>query len=727
MPERDAWWSIYLFEQYDKNTIVDRIVAWAWQVQHPFVFDEKSLYLIGKTLCWFFTSSHRYLRDRTTKAFVNLFTNRLDLLPKLIDEFKNIDDLYVVERLLCACYGCVLRNHNIVQIHSLAEKIYLWQFADEHPIPHILIRDYSRGIIDHALRLNPSMLIDRAKIDPPYKSDWPKRIPTKEMLYKKYYIENAKGNEHSQNSIIYSVIGQGDFDRYIIGTNSHSSLWSNKPLNNVLGRKRDTLYSEFIQSLKPIERKAWNIFEDCINRLNYCKTIKKDFYLTGKQKNSEENNYMSQYLNIRKLVLNVIDKEKRSYCTKFAIPYLRSKILNTRIRPFDLSIAQRYILNRVFKMGWNVDKFGHFDRIIPGEYTHSRGTSKPERIGKKYQWLAYYEFMALLSDNFEYRMDNWSPAAKYEGPWQKYLRNIDPSYIIKNNSSKKTKDRSKINPWWAPIKFNSWTVPEDDINWLSYTKDLPDFCQLIEVVNPTNESKWLVLENYISLEQPVPVDVDKFTVYRREMFFFIRSYFIYKKDRNKNWAWVNEQNWDNRWMPESREQTQIFLGEFHNSKAYDFYNIPYYNHDGWSKPDKPNACKMLVSSEQYMQEKGYDCSIDETVLFFLPNELIVKGMGLSWNGIAGQYFNKTGELIAFDPSISTNGPSALVIKKDAFLDFIKTSNYDIFWTISGEKQILAPLFSQNDYKGKLLINGSYQISKNKIVGNLRPVFEPPLY
>ncbi len=54
----------------------------------------------------------------------------------------------------------------------------------EIPSPHILLREYSRGVIEVALRNRCTLNIDIARIRPPYKSQWPKNIPTKEELEK---------------------------------------------------------------------------------------------------------------------------------------------------------------------------------------------------------------------------------------------------------------------------------------------------------------------------------------------------------------------------------------------------------------------------------------------------------------------------------------------------------------------------------------------------------------
>ena len=60
---------------------------------------------------------------------------------------------------------------------------------------------------------------------------------------------------------------------------------------------------------------------------------------------------------------------------------------------FDIALIQRYIIWRVFELGWTIDRFGAFDRFEIGN--HGRGAAKPERMGKKYQWIAYHEISRI--------------------------------------------------------------------------------------------------------------------------------------------------------------------------------------------------------------------------------------------------------------------------------------------------------------------------------------------
>ena len=117
----------------------------------------------------------------------------------------------------------------------------------------------------------------------------------------------------------------------------------------------------------------------------------------------------------------------------------------------------------------------------------------------------------------------------------------------------------------------------------------------------------------------------------------------------------------------------------------------------------------------------YDCSIDDTIHIYLPSKSIVDGMGLSWHGVEGSYFDQNSKLIAFDPSVTSAGPGALLINKPAFLRFLRANGYEILWTVLGEKNIIGGMGS-SPWPGRLEISGAYRLEGDKITGSYSTKF-----
>jgi len=629
LPKRDAWWSIFLYYQYGEQGAVDRLVDWAWSPEDKSHINDESIRLYGIALAWFLTTSNRYLRDRATKALVSLLTNRIHVLRQVIRKFLKVNDPYVLERLFAVAYGCAMRSMDNNAIAELAKDVYEWIFKDGTPPPHILLRDYARGVIELALHRGIRLDINVEKIRPPYKSEWPSfKIPTEEEL-KKYgeWQEGMPDEEWARVHLYDSVMVFGDFARYIIGTNSEHFEWSSRRLN---------------EPRKPSRK----------------------------------------------------DEHR-----------------------FDLSIAQRWIFKKVLDLGWTVERFGRFDRNIGRYSNYGREAHKPERIGKKYQWIAYHEFLARISDNFEFKSDSWSNRVKkYEGPWQIGVRDIDPSCLIKKTERQEWQPHT--NTWWFPSSYNAWDSEPDDVKWLKSSEDLPAIEPLIEVTNPEDGSRWLVLEASYRWEQPTLPGEERYEIPRREIWYMLKSYIVKKSDMDELFDWAKKQNFMGHWMPKSHETTQVFLGEFFWAPAFEYHNIPYFHHEGWTRGyDNKIPKKVLVTTDQYMQEySGYDCSIDETIKIYLPAKWIVDNMCLCWNGVEGHFYDNQGNLIAFDPSVRTPGPGALLINRDVFLKFLNDNGYDILWTILGEKNIIGSRLSPEDWKGRLELTSTYRIHQHNLEG-----------
>jgi hypothetical protein len=133
----------------------------------------------------------------------------------------------------------------------------------------------------------------------------------------------------------------------------------------------------------------------------------------------------------------------------------------------------------------------------------------------------------------------------------------------------------------------------------------------------------------------------------------------------------------------------------------------------------------LPLSERYLAEQGtFDCSIDDAYSIMIPVEHLIHGMKLHWSGIEGHYIDKEQRLIAFDPSVQEKGPSALLIQKDTFQEFLDEKEYAVVWTLLGEKRTIGGM-TPGAWRGMTVINGTYRLKDEKIVGKLTPIFEAP--
>lgn len=715
LAERDSWWSIFLHYQYGEHGAVDRLIEWAWSSEDKSYINDDSIRLCGIALAWFLTTSNRFLRDRATKSLISLLTDRIPVLKQIIQEFLGVNDPYVLERLFAVAYGCTIRSRNNEAIGELAKNVYKWIFENGKPPPYILLRDYARGVVELALHSGIELDIDVEKIKPPYKSEWPSfEIPTEEELKKYGEWEDGMPDEEWARVHLYnSVMGFEDFARYIIGTNSGGFEWSTRRLNEARKLSRKEIYEEFVQSLTKRQKQAWARYHtirtnvDLYRRLDKPRTI--EIFESELPAEELENAVTSSEQSFRK----TLGEKKLEIFEECVTPYLNDPIKDEY--RFDLSIAQRWIFQRVLDLGWTVKRFGRFDRNLGRYFNYGRSAHKPERIGKKYQWIAYHEFLARVSDNFQFREDRWSDRpGKYEGPWQMFVRNIDPSFLLRKTEREAWQPHT--NTWWFPSSYNAWASEPDDLAWLKISEDLPNIKPLIEVANPDDDSKWLVLEAFYRWEQPTPPE-EGFEIPRRDIQYMLKSYIVKKPHIDELYEWAKKQNFFDNRMPESRTLHRVFLGEFFWSPAYAHHCSPYYGYEEWTRGDDLLIPKeVLVPAEQYLWEYGsYDCSIDNAVSICLPTKWLAEFLRLRWNGVEEQFFDNEGNLVAFDPSVRTVGPGALLLNRDA-LKVLNEKGYDILWIIIGEKSIVGGRMMPGEWKGRLELSGAYRICDNRVEG-----------
>ncbi|WP_432518050.1 hypothetical protein [Priestia aryabhattai] len=187
LADRDASWTKYLHSHFHESSAVKRLVDWANSSHDKDFTSDESIRLVAKTLSWFLVSSNRPLRDAATKSLVMILKNRVSILINILEEFMKIDDSYVHERLYAVAYGCTLRIKDESLLKSLSLYIFKTIFNGEEVYPHILLRDYARGVIEFTLSKQIKLDINIEKIRPPYKSTWNYLIPTIEEI-KSYLI-----------------------------------------------------------------------------------------------------------------------------------------------------------------------------------------------------------------------------------------------------------------------------------------------------------------------------------------------------------------------------------------------------------------------------------------------------------------------------------------------------------------------------------------------------------
>ena len=645
--KRDQLWSTQLALDYGSEendgyeSTIRTLIEWASYGDIEEV-EEERIRLCSIILMWFHTTSNRKVRDRSTKALVRLLSQFPSLLPGLLRKFHSVNDPYVVERLYAVAYG-VLCNMNDPQIISqIATLVFEFVFEDGKPAPHILLRDYARGILELALHRN--LLPDDVGVEqfrPPYESAWPIENPTSEE------IDTIVGDEHHA-WIERSVMDVfGDFGTYTMSCVhdwSPTSMTEHCPetgyelkMQFAETHLQGEVKTRFLEEIQPSESERGDsqststalrellldidleggTFED-ENQLRESTQIQFATYDESKRERERE-----EEEELRKLVRAQLGDSEREYFRWL------SGLRDDGPAQFSRKWAQRWVCKRAYEFGWTEELFSQFDGNYPVRNDGTRGKQEIERIGKKYQWLALHEFLARLSDNVHWVGRDYGDQenGSYNGPWQIHIRDIDPTFGIRKNAGHQS-HQSYVNTWWQPYNFSlgDLTGFSEQQEYLWDEQQLPSFQNLLQVEESDTQSQWTILRGFWIEDQKDLHNNPNFA--RLKCWFRINSIFVFKEALE-----VAVEEFKERFLSDPHiihvpsTDYQSFLGEYPWHPVYSLMS-------GWQNThrfERSRLSKYFSPVAEYNWEFGDsngDFSLDSHPSFYLPATELVESKHL---------------------------------------------------------------------------------------------------
>lgn len=613
MSERDSFWTTWLHDKYgpeSETNAVRTLVNWAWSSADKAHIGDEAIMDGCTVLTWLLTSCNRYMRDSATKALVNLLQDRVHLLPALLRKFTGVNDPYVLERLYAVAYGCTLRTSQQDALIPLSECVYQLIFTRDNTYPHMLLRDYARGVIEYTLHLGLKPAVDEGRIRPPYDSDpLPAKFPTNVEVDKKYRRKSGTAPRDPAANAVERIIrsmtteygrgtaGYGDFGRYTF--------------ESALG--------------------DWDV---------------------------------------------------------------------------DVNGLSNYAVQRIFEMGYDPDRLGLFD----DEQASGRGAGHLERIGKKYQWLAFFELLARVADHCRLKDGSAFKKGKYrpfEGPWDPYVRDIDPSILI--GAIPAGRERGPV-----PYIYNQWD--KDRREWIKRTDDLPTATQLLLLTDKDGRD-WLWLEGRPSWEEPPPLGEDKHYSVREDLGFRFQSYLVKKRDLKKIVEAGRKQPLD---LPETRTTHELFSREYYWSPGFEALATPYHNGERWTdlypEAGGKQIGKVCRTVEYFLWEEEFDCSKTTNIAYYKPSQVLTEGMHLSFSAREGEMLSPAGVVVCKDPAVYGGYGQGLLVQRKVLEEFLDREGLALFWHIEGDKMVRGH-WTKDDYPGRLDIRGLYVLSGSGITGN----------
>ena len=665
MADRDSCLAVFLHTDYthEQHSIVDRLVGWARKEDRK--FSDKTVRLAGLALGWFLTASNRFVRDRATKALVAMFTGREGLLVDVMSEFRDCGDPYVAERLFCAAYGCAMRGRSDEGLEKLAAYAYDAVFKQRSPPPDIMLRDYARGIILLAEHRGIDLGIDPRACSPPHNSDWIAGFPSKDDIKKiEKSTQGASGWNEAVSSIFASLDRMGDFYRYVIGEGSYGLPWINVRLPRDKTTWKEALAS-FDESVAPAQRRLWE-------------------QLLSVPSSQSRGTMPSRLVHDLEAQLS---PEQADAFGRAILPCLRYS-LDPSLEQYGFDTMQfaRWIAGRVFELGWSTDRFGRHDASLESGPLPQSGA---ERVGKKYQWIAYHELLARLCDNFEFTDPcGIGRASIYESTRQLQMaRDIDPSMPYFATAAEERHPDPCDDGGLHGTAYAGWGAILDDAEWLKDMSDLPRLDEMLTVTDGSG-AKWLALYmSYDAEQQPIRRRAPRLYPYRR-VELWAKSAIVLKKDAPALGR-LGRGIFDTLRFPDAESQYGTFLGELYWADGLQ---------DGRGGAAPPDAAidlgnhddrvKAYRTTYEYSAERGsQDFSLKNAITILAPSTFLAKGMGLS-SMCDGTFADADGACVACNVDQGDAGSHMLLFRQEPLSEFLKSSGCELFWRTAACKHVV---------------------------------------
>ena len=460
MSERDAIWTIYINHSDIPLQLLKLINKDNFYSEN---FSLQNYRLLCSSWGWFLSSTNIHLRDSATKSLTKLLLVEEHLISYIFKLYKNVNDPYILERILASMYGAILKLKNGYSTSELDRDIYNHFFNKSDVYPNILIRDYVRGILNVFVNKN-NAIFDKSVISPPYQSTWyENEISLEDVDFKLKEIQLFSQKKYTGfEKIVRSMTTEygrgisryGDFGRYTFG--SALSDWSNQfndqELSNIaVMRILEYGYSEQLHGNYDLEIQEHNRHQNSIERI-------------GKK---------YQWISLFEILAKITDN----------FPIIER--VNVYTQEYQ---KQKDDLNKkIVKLIKEGTYFKDIDQInYDGDNDGDRGLEEET-------YLTEAESIIRVETNV---------TKYYDGPWMFYLRNIDPSKVddIKRKKS----------------NFNENFLPKSpDAEWAKTKTEIENIVKFIEYNYDSNE--------YISLGQMLSQKIKNQKGYEFYDEFFVKS------------------------------------------------------------------------------------------------------------------------------------------------------------------------------------------------------------
>ena len=437
-------------------------------------------------------------------------------------------------------------------------------------------------------------------------------------------------------------------------------------------------------------------------------------------------------------------------------------VFQSALKYFDVDEDEMYKQ----AMSFIINDLGYTNELDKGNnhwgYDRSE-TKKVERIGKKYQWIAMHNILARVSDQCDIDTD-YSETPKFEGPWEPFVRDFDPTLNFKLTKSDEIPIFDEISELKKATRDEHLKVDVSNIDSVSEWLDSDGifFAEMPKalILSDSNGTQWIRLSNYIcsgreqlkaerlltwswlyayfvteeqfeqfqvaatdrvdfSSSKGIGLDPQSYSVFNREYPWSPSCDLLNKSSSVESGVVLN--------MPEEKEVEQEvlnveFLEQYLKSLDADsnqvFSNQELNQHlfkkEIVRKPVLKQIGEIIHASMNLVWESEYDASKDNTLSMNVPCPMLIEQLHLHQADIDGLYYDSNEKIAAFDLNISQK-ESGVVLRKDLLDAFLKKNNLNLIWFVRASKELHSGedlgILRYGDRSGAYFYNGT-EITSN---------------
>lgn len=360
---------------------------------------------------------------------------------------------------------------------------------------------------------------------------------------------------------------------------------------------------------------------------------------------------------------------------------------------YDIMAEMAYCIMHVF--GWN-DKLGYLDN---GKSSPNRSHNDQERIGKKFQWLAWNRVNAHLMDTYRTTKKQYFYSEEAEDkdlalkpyPWYSgAVSCFDPTIDVELRYDF---GAGLLGIEKQPIKG------KEDKDWINNNEFLPDFRYVAKFQDGL---EYVMLIGYDNSEED-----------GKETFLFSNACFVKQNEAENFTVWAKDKNFHGRWMPENSGMINFLWNDYPWADSYKS-SIQ----DGVWLDVRNCPCEIQLSYETQLQEdwEGIDQNNEFLTTVYMPCVEIMNQMDLYCSEKRGIIKTTDGSLAAFNTDYGSpvNG---LFVRREILNDFLKQNGYVMFYYVLGEKL----LRMENHNSNLKNLSAAYQYQLDSEVKKIQPM------